>query len=75
MPRANGEIHGLFINKDPSAPHTVSVALKGSSSRGVAGMYSFELGDTSLRKRREHVSGSSFTLTLSPYSLTTLELP
>jgi hypothetical protein len=38
MPRANGEIHGLFINKHPSAPHTVSVALKGSSSRGVAGM-------------------------------------
>ncbi len=73
--QGDGCVHTLLVNKDPSAPHTVSVALKGSSTHGLASVYSFGVGDTSLRKSRKYVKGSSFTLTLSPYSLTTIQLP
>jgi len=71
----NGDVHALLINKDPSAAHAVSIALKGSSLHGLAKVYSFGIGDTSIRKSVQSVRGPSLTLTLSPYSLTTVELP
>ena len=71
----NGDVHALLINKAPSTTATVSVALNGCSPRGLAKVYSYGLGDAVLRKSVKYVQGSSFSLTLSPYSLTTVELP
>jgi hypothetical protein len=71
----NGDVHTLLINKDPSTPYTVSVSLKGSSAQGLAKVYSYGIGDTSIQKRVQQVRGSSFSLTLAPYSMTSVELP
>jgi hypothetical protein len=73
--QTNGDVHALLINKDPSTPYSVSVAFKGSSVHGVAKVYSYGIGDTSIRKSFESVHGSSFSITLSPYSVTTVALP
>jgi len=70
----NGGVNVLLINKDPSAAYTVSVALKGCST-GVAAVYAYGPGDTSIQKSSLRVRGSSFSLTLRPYSLTTVALP
>jgi hypothetical protein len=71
----DGDVHVLLINKDPATPYTVSVALKGSSVNGLAKVHSYGIGDASIEESCKYVHGSSFSVTLSPYSLTTVELP
>lgn len=70
----DGGVNVLLINKDPSAAYSASVALKGCSS-GVAAVYTYGPGDTSIQKSSLRVQGSSFSVTLEPYSLTTVALP
>jgi hypothetical protein len=71
----DGDVHALFINKAPTTAYTVSVALKGGSPRGLAKVYRYGIGDPSIVQSDEYVHASSFAITLSPYSLTTVVLP
>jgi hypothetical protein len=73
--QTDGDVHALLINKDPTTPYTVSVRLKGISAHGLAEVYSYGIGDSSLKKHVKRVQGSSFSLTLPPYSLTVVALP
>jgi hypothetical protein len=67
------DVNALLINKDPNNAYAVSVSLKGCAS-GVAAVYSYGPGDTSIQKSSTRVQGTSFSLTLKPYSLTVVAL-
>ena len=71
----NGKLHLLLINKTPDHAQTVSVSLNGTSVRGVARVFSYGKGDASIQTSSKAVRGASFTIKLSPYSLTTVQLP
>jgi len=73
--QANGKVNVLLINKDPAASHDVVLSLSGASARGWAKVYRYGAGDTSISVRRKTVGGSSFRVTLQPYSLVTIQLP
>jgi hypothetical protein len=63
------------INKDPTAAYTVTVSLDGACVRGLAHVFTYGIGSTSIGKSVTPVAGSSFTITLDPYSTTTIKLP
>src|SRR6478609_3693314 len=73
--QANGKVHVLLINKSPSDAYDVSVSLNGASPRGVAKVFSYGKDDTTIARSSKSVRGSSFAIKLSPYSLTTIQLP
>lgn len=73
--QVNGKTHVLLINKDSSAARTVSVSLNSDRVHGLARVFSYGIGDTSLESSLKRVRGSSFSITLAPYSMSTVQLP
>lgn len=68
----DGRVRVLLVNKDPSTTQTVT--LKGTSACGLAKLYRYGIGDTSIQRSTTSVHGT-FSLALPPYSLTTVQLP
>jgi hypothetical protein len=68
-------MHVLLINKDPSVARSVSVSIGENCGRGLAKVFSYQSDDTSLRTGTTRLRGSSFSLTLSPYSMSAVLLP
>lgn len=73
--QASGKVHVLLINKSPNDAFDVSVSLDGASPRGNARVFSYGKDDASIRSSSKPVRGSNFAIKLSPYSLTTVQLP
>jgi hypothetical protein len=73
--QVNGKIHVLLINKSPSESYTVSVALKKASVHGIARVFSYGQHDAAIQTSSKRVHGSSFAMRISPYSMTTVQLP
>lgn len=73
--RGDGTIAVLLVNKDPGARYSVNVSLAGASAHGWADVYRYGKGSTSISRSRARVHGASFTVTVDPYSLTTVHLP
>jgi hypothetical protein len=73
--QADGRLHVLLINKDPTQAHDVSVELNGASPRGVAQVFTYGKDDTAIRSTSKRVQGSSFSIRIAPYSMTTVQLP
>ena len=71
----NGKVNVLLVNKDPAASHDVAVSLSGASPRGWAKVYRYGASDASITASRKTVRGSSFRVTVKPYSLVTIQLP
>jgi hypothetical protein len=71
----DGKINVLLINKDPSATYSVQVALRGVSAHGLARVYRYGIGSTSIARSSKQVRGTSFAISVGPYSLTTIQLP
>jgi hypothetical protein len=65
----------MVINKDPNVRYDVSVLVRGASSQGWASVYRYGLNSASITGTRTHVRGSTFDVTVEPYSLTTVKLP
>src|SRR5581483_7494972 len=68
--QANGKLAVLLINKDPSNSYTVSLALNGYSSAANATIYTYGQSSSAITSS----SGSSSSVTVGPYSLTTVVL-
>lgn len=73
--QVNGRTHVLLINKDPGFARTVSVSLHGDHVHGLARVFSYGMGSRSLESSLKRVHGSSFSITLAPYSMSTVQLP
>jgi hypothetical protein len=71
----SGKTHVLLINKDPTATRAVSLSLNGSCSHGMAKVLSYGMGDSSIRTSRTRVRDASVSVTLPPYSMSTVQLP
>ncbi|GCE24444.1 cellulose-binding domain-containing protein [Dictyobacter kobayashii] len=68
--QANGNLAVLLINKDPSNSYTVSLALNGYNAASNATIYTYGEQSNSITS----TSGSSSSVTIAPYSLTTVVL-
>jgi cellulase/cellobiase CelA1 len=68
--RANGDLAVLLINQDPDAARTVAVNYAGYSPAASGEVLTFANGDTAIGT----ATGSARSVTLPPYSLTTLLL-
>jgi hypothetical protein len=71
----NGKVNVLLINKDPSVRYSVTVSLAGASSHGNGSVYRYGINSTEIAASRMQVHGSTFTISVDPYSLTTVKLP
>jgi len=71
----NGKVNLLLINKDPATSYEVTVSLSGASARGWAGVYRYGRDSAAITASRKQVRGSSFTISVDPYSLVTVKLP
>jgi alpha-L-arabinofuranosidase len=71
----SGKVHVLLINKSPSETYDVAVALNDASVRGVAKVFSYGKDAASIQKSSQRVQGSSFSVKVAPYSMTTVKLP
>lgn len=68
--QANGDLAVLLVNKDPSNSYTVSLGLSSYAASTTATIYSYGTDGGGITS----ASGSSSSVTIAPYSLTTLVL-
>lgn len=68
--QANGKLAVLLDNKDPNNSYTVSLGINGYSANATATIYSYGENSTGIISS----SGSATSVTVAPYSLTTLIL-
>ncbi len=73
--QAHGHLAVLLINKDPSTTYSVKVAVNGCGPRGKATVYSYGQHSTSISKSTQVVRGSTFTVSIAPYSTNVVVLP
>ncbi len=73
--QADGDVNLVLINKDPSVTYTVTVLLQGARVHGRAQVSSYGIRSTSISTTITSVAGSSFPITIGPYSITTVALP
>ena len=73
--QANGDINVMLINKDPSVTYTVTVSLQGARVHGRAHVFTYGADSPSVHATVRSVDGSSFPITIGPYSVTTVTLP
>jgi alpha-L-arabinofuranosidase len=71
----DGNVNVLLVNKDPSVRYSVTVSLSGASAHGWANVYRYGIGSAAIARTRSKVNGSTFTISVDPYSLTTVKLP
>ena len=70
-----GNINVMLINKDPQAALAVNVSLAGTKVRGLAHVFTYGTTNASITRNRIPVAGSTFSITVQPYSVTTVRLP
>ncbi len=68
--QANGKLAVLLVNKDPNNSYTVSLGINGYSASSTATVYTYGKNSTKITS----ASGSASSVTIAPYSLTTLVL-
>jgi hypothetical protein len=73
--QTNGKVNVMLINKDPSVAYTVTVSLSGTLVHGRAHVFAYGIDSTSIDTSVMRVEGSSFPITIGPYSVTTVKLP
>ena len=73
--QANGRVKVMLINKDPAVAYAVGVAVDGGCGRGLADVWTYGPASTAIAKTVALVPGPSFSVTVAPYSVTTVELP
>ncbi len=73
--QADGDINLMLINKDPSVAYTVTVSLQGARVHGRAHVFAYGIHSTTIDTTFTSVEGSSFPITIGPYSITTVALP
>jgi hypothetical protein len=73
--QTNGKVNVMLINKDPSVAYTVTLSLQGARSHGRARVFAYGVDSTAIDSSVRFVEGSSFPITLGPYSVTTISLP
>lgn len=73
--QVNGKVNVMLINKAPSVAYSVEVSVAGIGVHGFADVFNYGIDTTSITTRIQPVRGSSFTVTVPPYSLTTVSLP
>ncbi len=71
----NGKLGVLLVNKDPAVRYSVTVSLAGASSAGTANVYRYGINSAAITATHMPVHGSTFTVSVDPYSLTTVKLP
>jgi hypothetical protein len=73
---SDGKVGVMLINKDPSVTYSVKVKLPGVWAHGMAEVSSYGADNrNAIATATKPVRGSSFTVTVRPYSLTTVKLP
>ena len=72
--QANGSLAVMFINKDPKNTISASVSLSGFTSTGTATAYSYTPTSSVVTSSAFSAQGTSFSIAVSPYSLTTIVL-
>lgn len=72
--QAKGNLAVLLINKDPSNSYKVSFSPGGYQPASKATVYSYGMKSTSITSSTSKSSHNTFTLTVAPYSLTTIVL-
>ena len=70
-----GNINVMLINKDPQASLAVNVSPAGTKVRGLAHVFTYGTTNASITRNRIPVAGSTFSITVQPYSVTTVRLP
>lgn len=73
--QANGRLAILLINKDPNTTYDVRLSLQGTSSTGIAIVYRYGEQSTAISASAQTVNGSTFTISVAPYSTNTIVLP
>jgi len=73
--RKNGKINVLVVNKDPAVRYSATISLAGASSNGSAAVYRYGTTSAAISESRTKVHGATFTVSVDPYSLTTVQLP
>jgi hypothetical protein len=68
--QANGSLAVLLVNEDPSNSYTISLGLTGYTAKSTATIYSYGTNGGGITS----TSGSSSSVTIAPYSLTTVVL-
>src|SRR5262249_44557663 len=71
----NGHLALMLINKDPSTTYNVTVSLNGCGAWGKATVYTYGQNSTAITSSTQWVSGSTFTISIAPYSTNTVVLP
>jgi hypothetical protein len=73
--QCDGSVNVMLINKAPGATYKVTVSLPGDVLHGIATVMSYGKNSAMLTASQKAVRGTSFTIALEPYSLTTVKLP
>lgn len=73
--QCDGSVNVMLINKDPSVTYKVTVAVPGTFVHGIATVMSYGMNSSAITASRKSVWGTSFTMAVGPYSLTTIKLP
>ncbi|HXX68756.1 MAG TPA: hypothetical protein VEK07_16330, partial [Polyangiaceae bacterium] len=69
-----GNVNVLLVNEDPSNSYAVTVSLQGARGWGFGDVFTYGENSTSIAESATAVSNSSFTITVAPYSLTTVRV-
>jgi hypothetical protein len=72
--QANGDLAILLINKDPNASHDVTLSLPGYTAAPNPVVYTYGEGSTAIATTQEHGMPPTRSITVGPYSLTTIVL-
>jgi len=72
--QANGDLAILLINKDRNASHNVTLSLAGYTAAPNPVVYSYGPGSTGITTTQEHGMPPTRSITVAPYSLTTIVL-
>jgi hypothetical protein len=71
---ADGHVNVLLVNQDPAVSYAVTVSLQGARAWGLGEVFTYGIGSTSIAQSAIGVRRSSLTITIAPYSLTTVRL-
>jgi len=71
----DGRVNVMLINKHPDAAQSVDVSLTCGRTRGLARVFTYGPAEASISQTTLPVRGSSFAITVQPYSVTTVKLP
>jgi hypothetical protein len=72
--QANGNLAILLINKDPNASHSVTLSLPGYTPAPNPVVYTYGEGSSAITTTQEHGIPPTRSITVGPYSLTTIVL-